>query len=92
MKRYQLNKQKKVIKGNIPNNYLNEVMITHSIIDYNSDKEFEEVQQELMLIIKLKDEKPIKINTLKKLKDDNKPNSKEVKVTKVIDKNKKVFV
>jgi len=44
-------------KGNIPVGYFNKIVMTHSMGDLYSDKEFEEVHQQLILIVKIRENK-----------------------------------
>jgi predicted protein tyrosine phosphatase len=46
--------EKKSLRGTYLVGYLNEVLVGHFIINLDSDKEFEKVQQHLISIVELK--------------------------------------
>jgi len=48
--------------------YFNKVTIAHSMVNSNSDEEFKEVQQQLISVTKLREEKTFEIVALKKSK------------------------
>lgn len=59
--------------------YFNKVTIAHSMVNSNSDEEFKEVQQQLISVTKLREEKTFEIVALKKSKQANKPIHEETR-------------
>ena len=71
-------RKKKVLRRTYAIGYSNNVMSAHSLIDSKFDEYFEEVQQHLKLVIKIKNERPFKLKTLRKPKEATKFGSKDI--------------
>lgn len=72
--------QKKPLKGTYLIGYLSEVIMVYSIINLDFDKEFKKNQQQLILTIELKKDKPFKITISRKFKEARKPGNKVIRV------------
>ena len=81
--------EKKPLRWTYPINYLDNVVSAHLFTDSYSYRKFEDVQQQFILIIEVKDGRQFKIISLRKPKKTTNPDIKDAKATKVVEKIKK---